>query len=167
MQMMITGVVSRGYQFASGAAVGREKKPSPFSAGTIALQMPHFRDVGIDLEDMVPGLKLATINLEIGNKVRLLRADYSARIDWTANEDERIDPEQFSFIRCCFIYKAGGPDVPYAYYPGLIYYPHPETKPTTNWHHFDKLEVLTQEVRGLAYGTPAAIACRSDAFEPF
>jgi hypothetical protein len=166
MQTIYTGVVGRGFQFASGEAVGRKDNPSPFSKGTLELQKPHFERRGIDLETLVPGLRRGTINLELSRKLILRRADYVASlVDWTQGEETRIPPETFSFVRCCFVYPLGDGSV--GYYPGLLYYPHPETKPTTNRHNFDALEVLTRDVAGLAYGTPASVICRADAFEEF
>lgn len=168
MQIEFTGVVGRGFQFASGEAVDRDHHPSPFPAGTLKMQRPYFEKQGIDLEALVPGLKWATINVELGRKLRLASADYVARkVDWTESVEGpgRIGPETFSFVRCCFVYPLG--EGALGYYPGLIYYPHPETKPTTNRHYFDALEVLTTRVPNLAYGTPAGIVCRADAFVDF
>lgn len=159
-----SGVVTQGFQFASGEAVGRAEKPSPFSKGTIELQHPYFLAKKLDLEALVPGLKRATINLELGRKLILNDADYSATIDWTKDEPTRIEPETFSFVHCCFVYPLAGGDGKLGYYPGLLYYPHPETKPKTNTHAFDVLEILTREVPGLVRGTPASVVCRADAF---
>ncbi|MFL6844363.1 MAG: hypothetical protein ACJ8ER_05735 [Allosphingosinicella sp.] len=90
----------------------------------------------------------------------LRRPDFTAaEVDWTAEEPDpkaRIAPETFSFIRCRFRYRR-------SHYPGLLYYPHPETKPGTNAHHYDVLEVLSVPVAGLEPGAPASVVCRADA----
>lgn len=165
MQTVFTGMISPGFQFASGDAVGREKNPSPFSAGTLALQRPHFKQAGLDLEALIPGLHWATINLELDRKLLLVRGDFPpVSIDWAGNEAEKVGPETFSFVHCCFVYPDAGNPAASAYHPGLIYYPHPETKPGTNRHNYGVLEVLTRWIGNLRYGTPAGIICRADAF---
>ena len=168
MQKVYTGIVGRGFQFASGQAAGRPDFPYPM--GTLKMQDKLFRKQKIDLKSLVPGLFWGTINLEISRKLILKGGDHIAwNVDWTAKmpKDKRIDPETFSFIHCCFVYPAGQPGGGSRYYPGLLYYPHPETKPKTNRHAFDALEVLTREVPNLVYGTPASVICRADAFEEF
>ena len=54
--MRMKGRVIKGHQVASGKAID-----SPFSAGTIALQKPLFKKLGLDLSQMFNG----TINLAI------------------------------------------------------------------------------------------------------
>ncbi|MEA3017532.1 MAG: hypothetical protein QOI38_2254, partial [Sphingomonadales bacterium] len=103
-------------------------------------------------------------------KLKLERPDYTARaVDWTKDLEgkARIAPETFSFTRCCLAYPSPNQDGAWSYYPGLIYYPHPETKPGTNAHNFNALEILTSEVPNLVYGTTASVICRADAFVPF
>ena len=168
MQTVYTGVVGRGFQFASGHAAGRPDFRYPM--GTLKMQEALFKKQRIDLEALVPGLFWGTVNLEISRKLILKAGDHIARdVDWTASlpEEDRIDPETFSFVHCCFAYPAPAPGRGIRYYPGLLYYPHPETKPKTNRHNFDVLEVLTEKVPGLVYGTLAAVICRADAFEEF
>ncbi|HEX8571618.1 MAG TPA: hypothetical protein VF759_02575 [Allosphingosinicella sp.] len=168
MQTIYTGIVARGFQFASGAAVGRTENGSPFPAGTLQMQREHFKAAGVDFDRLVPGLKMATINLRLDVELELARPDRTVPlVDWTVDVEDpraRIPPETFSFVRCCFVYPA--PDWPgrFAYYPGLLYYPHPETKPATNAHDYGVLEVLAQEVPNLRYDTLASVICRADAF---
>ncbi|HEX8364043.1 MAG TPA: hypothetical protein VF603_02025 [Allosphingosinicella sp.] len=159
MYVIHAGTVTSGFQFASGGAVGRGTDPSPFGAGTLALQHPHFKARGLDLAAEIPSLVWGTINVELEREVSLARADRTIPdIDWTSDGvPTRIPPETFSFVRCCFAFDD-------RYFPGLIYYPHPETKPNTNRHRYDVLEVLTCRVDGLTMGSSAAIMCRADAF---
>ncbi len=159
MYVIHEGTITSGFQFASGAAVGRETNPSPYGAGTLFLQHPHFKARGFDVEAEVPGMVWGTINLELERDLALARADHTfPNVDWTAEgAATRIAPETFSFVRCCFAFDE-------RYFPGLIYYPHPETKPNTNVHRFNVLEVLTSRVEGLMNGAAAAIVCRKDAF---
>ena len=155
------GVVGRGFQFASGEAVGRNVDPSPFSRGTLRLQDAHFQARGFDLADAIPGLHWGTVNVELGVELVLASPDLTlSLVDWTAGESDpaaRIAPESFSFVRCCLAHDGN-------FHAGYIYYPHPETKPATNAHRYHVLEVLTHRVDGLAYGEPASVICRSDAF---
>ncbi|HTU09773.1 MAG TPA: hypothetical protein VMG08_02650 [Allosphingosinicella sp.] len=168
MQRILTGTITSGFQFASGEAVGRAENPSPFRAGTLRTQQPYLAALRIDLERLVPGLRWGTINLRLGEELVLGRADHVAEaLDWTREETGagRIPPETFSFVHCCFVYARGGAGG-CAYHPGLIYYPHPETKPTTNAHRYDVLEILTTPVAGLKTGAEASLVCRADAFRP-
>jgi hypothetical protein len=161
MDVIHAGIVGRGFQFASGGAVGRAEHPSPFSDATLRLQERHLLARGIDLDRLVPGRRLGTINVSLPYALVLTRPDFTAEaVDWTANEPDpaaRIAPETFSFAHCCFCHAG-------RYYPGLIYYPHPETKPATNAHAYDVLEVIAPPVADLAEGAAVAIVCRADAF---
>jgi hypothetical protein len=153
------GLVSSGFQFASGGAVGRED--DPFPDATLTLQHRRFLERGFDLDRLVPGRVLGTINVKLGQELVLRRADITIPLlDWTSDLDDpraRIAPETFSFVRCTLNFM-GRP------YSGAIYYPHPETKPATNAHHYDVLEVIAPPVSGLQAGAPATVACAADAF---
>lgn len=154
-----TGIVSSGFQFASGAAVGRAD--NPFPDATLTLQHRRFLERGFDLGRLVPDRALGTINVKLNRELVLRRADVTVPLlDWTSDLDDpkaRIDPETFSFVRCTFGYDG-------RIYPGALYYPHPETKPATNAHHYDVLEVIAPRVTGLQPGMPATITCAADAF---
>lgn len=155
------GVVGDGFRFASGGAVGRADNPYPDA--TLRLQQPHLRARGIDLDALVPGWVVGTINVRLDHELVLGRPDLTAALlDWTGDLDDpraRIAPESFSFVHCR-LHHAGRD------YPGLIYYPHPETKPVVNAHHHDVLEVIAPRVEGLKPGDPVRVACRADAFVP-
>ena len=164
MLTVFSGVTTRGFQFASGDAVGRSFNPSPYSDSVLKLQIPYFLEAGIDLNKIMPNFRLGTINVELGKKVILNSSDYCAPlVGWTKDEPgppSDFAPETFSFVHCCFVFEG-------KYHPALIYYPHPETKPSVNRHHFDILEVLTYNIPGIQPGLRADIVCRSDAFVPF
>jgi hypothetical protein len=155
------GIVGSGFQSASGGAVGRADNPYP--APTLLLQQPHLRARGIDLDALVPGWFVGTINVVLPYGLFLAKADMTADLlDWTSDLGDpkaRIPPESFSFVHGTLHH--GG-----ARYLGLIYYPHPETKPSVNAHHYDVLEVIAPPVAGLRRGDPVAIACRAGAFVP-
>jgi hypothetical protein len=104
-----------------GVASGRSSS-SPYPAGTIALQTPHFAAAGLDLSPFQP----ATLNLDFGpSRWRLQHPDHCIeRLRWT----DRHPPETFSFWRCGLRRSAAGSAAGTAVLEALIYYPHPETK---------------------------------------
>lgn len=127
------GVVVAGHGVASGRADN-----SPFPAGTIALQAPHFAVRGLDLTPFV----LATVNLDLAPQRLELRSPRWAFADvaWT----DVHPPEAFSFVECAV--TRGGERV-----EGLVYHPHPETKPM---HHQPStvVELLLPRLVGLGPG---------------
>ena len=133
MTRQAKGVVVAGHGVASGCA-----DDSPFAAGTISLQTPHFAARGLDLVPFVP----ATVNLDLA-PVRLV--PHAPR--WTFPEVEWTDvhgPETFSFVECTV--RRGEETV-----AGLVYLPHPETKPM---HHQPGtvVELLLPHLPGLGAG---------------
>jgi hypothetical protein len=155
------GFVAAGFQLASGEAVGRAVAPSPFPAGTLRMQDPHFRGRGVDLGVEVPGLVWGTVNVRLDLELALGRPDITLEdVAWAAAIPGMDSPrETFSFVRCCLAHDD-------RYYPGMIYYPHPETKLGTNRHDYHVLEVLASRVDGIKPGAAAAVICRGDAFRP-
>jgi hypothetical protein len=126
------GVVQAGYGVASGIA-----SESPYPGGTIALQMPFFRDLGLDLGDCF----LGTLNVNVAPfEMRILRPRFRfERVEWVAGV-----VETFSFCRCVVEFGSVG-------YEGWIYYPHPETKPD-HFHFPGLVEVIAPRILGLGYG---------------
>lgn len=132
--IQISATIKPGYGVASG-----QGSHSPYPAGSIALQTPFFRDRGLDLSPYFPG----TLNLSIHpQQFQLTQPQYTFRqVAWFPG----IPPEDFSFSVCQLETHQG--DRP----QGLIYYPHPETKPD----HFQDpsiIEVLAPFLPGLAAG---------------
>lgn len=126
-----------------GVASGQNRDPR-FPGGTLAMQIPTFLALGMDLRRFYRG----TINLSIAPwsyAVHEPRITFR-KVRWA----EREPPEDFSFFDCRILRARAGP------VEGLIYYPHPETKPT----HFqapDVLEVLTVWLPDLRSGTELLI----------
>jgi hypothetical protein len=134
--IQVKGTVKRGH----GVASGRASDPR-FLHGTIAMQQPYFQHRGLDLERYFAG----TINVSIyPHTYAIARAKYTFRdVKWCADAPS----EDFSFFDCRLILP-GKIEV-----AGLIYYPHPDTKP----EHFqspDILEIMTEYIQGLAYEDP-------------
>ena len=107
----IQGKLQSGYGVASGQAI-----QSPYPQGTITLQTPHFQALGLNLNPYYPG----TLNISIAPaQFRLLQPQWTfPLVPWYPQSC----PETFSFSPCLVQYA--GQEM-----SGLIYYPHPETKP--------------------------------------
>ncbi len=132
--LRVNGIVKQGH----GVASGRSGDPR-FPNGTIAMQKPFFKERGLDLDRYFPG----TINVSIDPyKYAIVRAKYTFRdVKWAS----AAPSEDFSFFDCRLLLNNG------TKLAGLIYYPHPDTKP----EHFqdpDILEIMTELIQGLEYG---------------
>ncbi|MDJ0728522.1 MAG: hypothetical protein QNJ33_00865 [Crocosphaera sp.] len=129
----VTGIITKGHQVASGMA-----KDSPYPQGTIKMQTPFFKQLGLDIASFFPG----TLNINIRPyKFKLHNPQYTFEtVQWNPHSPA----ETFSFSACQVVYKK-------AKYAGLIYYPHPETKPT-HFQDDSTLEILTQPLDCIEYG---------------
>jgi hypothetical protein len=132
--IQVKGRVTKGHGVASGQA-----GDARFPQGTIAMQKPFFQTLGLDLEGYFPG----TINLSIApHQYAIRNAKYTFRnLKWSPTSPA----EDFSFFDCRLLIS-GDRSI-----SGLIYYPHPETKP----EHFqaaDILEILAPPIDALSYG---------------
>ncbi len=130
----ITATVHKGHRVASGLN-GNPK----FPGGTLAMQAPFFAALGLDITVYHPG----TLNLSIAPwRYEVVAPRLTFRqVRWHPTEPA----EDFSFFDC-ELRPAGGEPV-----RGLVYYPHPETKPG-HFQAADVLEVLAPTMPGLAYG---------------
>ena len=123
-----------GYRVASG-----QNRDARFPGGTLKMQAPFFRELGVDLDAYFPG----TVNVSIApNRYRTVEARHTFRqVKW-----HPVEPaEDFSFFDLRLI-RPGQPSL-----EGYVYFPHPETKP----EHFQKpdvLELLLPRVDGMHYG---------------
>ncbi|MEA3207531.1 MAG: hypothetical protein QOE70_588 [Chthoniobacter sp.] len=126
--------IVRGHQVASG----RNGDPR-FPGGTLRMQMPHFRALGLELAAFYPG----TLNVSIAPlRYRVARPRVTFRaVQWHPSEPA----EDFSFFEVRLL-RIDEPPV-----EGLIYHPHPETKPE-HFQQADVLELLLPFVEGLPVG---------------
>lgn len=133
----IPGIVIQGYGVASGSYSTR------FPGGTIRAQSPYFEARGVDISPYYPG----TLNVDIApRRFTLVRPGHTLTdVSWWPG----VPPETFSFSPCRVILPAGPID-------GLIYYPHPETKPE---HHQPAtvIEILAPFMENLAVGAPVKL----------
>jgi CTP-dependent riboflavin kinase len=129
----VNGIVVEGHQVASGKG-----KASPYPEGSIAMQIPFFQQLGLDLKSFFPG----TLNVSIAPRTFVMqRPEYTFRnVEWTALHP----PEHFSFSRCRVYYQNGR-------YDAFIYYPHPETK-RTHFQDNSTLEIIAPAIANLQYG---------------
>lgn len=135
-----TARVLQGHRVASGM----NRNPR-FPGGTLKMQAPFFRELGVDIDAFHPG----TINISLTPlRYRVKQPRHTFRnLRW-----HPVEPaEDFSFFDLRLL-RDGQPDL-----PGLIYFPHPETKP----EHFqqpDVLELLLPHVDGMHYGMELTLA---------
>jgi hypothetical protein len=139
----VKGCVKKGY----GVASGQAQNPR-FPQGTIEMQKSFFHDRGLDLSAYFSG----TINLSIVPcKYEIKQAKCTFKqVKWSPNDPA----EDFSFFDCQIIIE------PSKVINGLIYYPHPETKP----EHFqspDIIEILAPYIDELSYGDELILVVNS------
>ncbi|MFM2176390.1 MAG: hypothetical protein RL015_488 [Verrucomicrobiota bacterium] len=130
----IPATIVQGHRVASGL----NGNPM-FPGGTLRMQLPFFAALGLDLNSFYPG----TLNVSITPlSYRIVKPKLSFRnVKWHPTEPA----EDFSFFDVT-VHRDKWPAV-----SGLIYFPHPDTKPT----HFQKpdvLELLLPWTKGLSYG---------------
>lgn len=131
-KQVVTELIS-GHQIASGRAAN-----SPYPAGSIELQIPFFKDLGLNLAKCFSG----TLNLSIKpHRFEWIEPDFQFKdVAWI----DGFPPETFWFAECSvhFLDKA---------YSAWIYYPHPATK-TQHFHSDHVLEIIAENIPGIAYG---------------
>lgn len=129
----VNGIITRGHQVASGHAAN-----SRYPEGTITMQKPLFKQLGLDLTDCHD----ATLNVAIAPLTFAIQKPTLTfrQVEWTSLHP----PEDFSFSRCKVMSHGRT-------YDGWIYYPHPETKED----HFQSpstLEILAPFIPNIHYG---------------
>jgi hypothetical protein len=144
--LKVMGVVIRGHGVASGQADDR-----PYPDGSIRMQIPFFKELGLDLTEYYP----ATLNISITPfRFTVTNPEYTFRnVEWT----HLHPPEHFSFSRCRITYDNKT-------YDGWIYYPHPETKK----NHFQNdhiLEIISQYVPDIGYGNKIEVIIKAEEIE--
>lgn len=141
----VRGRIVRGHQVAS--------KPSEhYPRGTIEMQLPFFRSLGLDLGAFHP----ATLNVSIAPYRYGARApEHTFRgVRWTSEHP----PEDFSFSACRIEHKG-------VERGGWIYYPHPETKE----RHFQNpsiIEIIAPHIPGVEYGDEVAVKIKTAEITP-
>ena len=131
--MTVEGVVCPGHRVASGLAAD-----TPYPQGTIEMQAPFFRQLGLDLRPYY----LGTLNVTIRPyQFRVKQPEYRfEQVKWSPEHEA----ESFSFSRFQVVFAND-------LYEGLIYYPHPETK-IGHFQDPSTLEVLAPPIPQIGYG---------------
>jgi len=131
----VRGIVERGYRVASGDTEDSEYYPY----GTIELQLPKFKERGLDLTQYYS----ATLNISIKPYTFEMKNPEITfkNVAWTS--PDKHPPEHFSFSRCRVIFKNKS-------YDGWVYYPHPETK-KRHFQRPDLIEIIAEKIDGISY----------------
>ncbi|WP_169927024.1 hypothetical protein [Brunnivagina elsteri] len=140
MNIQVKGTIAPGYGVASGKG-----GDSRFPQGTIEMQKPFFQELGLDLSPYFSG----TLNISIHpHRYRVKSFKYTfINVKWSS-----IQPaEDFSFADCRILFNDSS-------FEGLIYYPHPDTKPD-HFQAADILEVIAPKIDGLKYGDELILEC--------
>ena len=148
----VSAIVLQGHQVASGRSLADRRFPE----GTIRMQMPFFKERGVDLETYFGGdFVYGTLNLSVEPFTRtiLKPAHYLLGIKWT----DVLPAENFYLSEAQIVFKGRTSRA-------MIYIPDSKTKPD----HFQKpstIEVIAQTIPAIGYGDavtlvydPAAIA---------
>jgi hypothetical protein len=140
----LSGIVVLGHGVASGRASN-----SPYPTGSIAMQMPFFKVLGLDLRHCWPG----TLNVSIAPHIwELLAPDHCfENLAWT----HLHPPETFSFVQVQLSWRGQQTTA-------WLYRPHPETKAA---HHQKPsiMEIIAPRLEGLNYGDAVKVAFASNA----
>ena len=133
MTIALHGTILKGHGVASGASA-----ESPYPTGSIAMQSPFFKALGLDLS----GCYFGTLNVSIAPKQwKIVRpAFHFENVKWT----DLHPPETFSFVPCEITHRT-------ATVKGWLYYPHPETK-AAHWQDASVMEIIAPRLDGLGYG---------------
>lgn len=135
---IVPGTVAQGHGVASGKAGDKR-----FPGGTVAMQVPFFKALGLDLSGFHPG----TINVDCSPWS--FRPGPEALLFELVKWHPEMPAETFSFARATLIHAGKR-------HPAYIYLPHPETKA----EHFQPgcvAEVIAPRIEGLAYGDKVSI----------
>ena len=127
----VAGMVMEGHRVAS-------QKSEHYPRGAVEMQLPFFRELGLDLSPYF----LGTINVSIEpHTFTMVNPQYTFHdVNWT----EAHPPEHFSFSACRILFAGQE-------YEAWVYYPHPETKK----RHFQNpslVEVIAKYIPGIQYG---------------
>lgn len=137
------GTVKAGHGVASGRSAGTVGNPYP--QGSIAMQVPYFKSLGLDLSPCFSG----TINLDVAPKSwQILKADHCfENLRWT----DLHPPETFSFAALQVLWQG-------TWHAGWLYHPHPETK-ATHLQNSSVMELILPKLSGLSTGLVLSVRC--------
>ncbi len=134
----VSGILIKGHRVASGLSAD-----SPYPGGSIALQTPFFKKLGLDLSPFYQG----TLNIDIQpESFEMREPDYVFKaVNWI----DIIPPEDFFFKHC----RLSGH---FFKMDGLIYYPSPKTK-VQHFQAASLIEILAPYIPNLKYGSSVTL----------
>ena len=136
--MLLKGKIVKGHGVASGIS-----KTTPYPKGSLEMQFPFFKKMGLDLYQFYMG----TLNLDIRPYLwKPINPDYYLKhVNWT----DQIPPESFMFFECELTFESKT-------YPGIIYFPDPKTK-VQHFQAENMIEVLSTKIDNIIYGKEIVI----------
>ncbi|MGO8739483.1 hypothetical protein [Rhodoblastus sp.] len=149
----VAAVIKQGYRVASGRAFDGHDQRFNADGGTIRLQIPKFRERGLDIDSYFGGtVDEAFVSGTLGCDIRprrmtILRPEYHFKsVRWT----DKFDRERPGFSEDFFLSEAA---ILFAgkSFKALIYIPSPETK-VAHFHPPTTIEVIAQKIDGIKYG---------------
>ncbi|WP_342806656.1 hypothetical protein [Alteromonas sp. M12] len=145
-QIIISGVVVQGHQVASGKGAG-----SPYPAGTIEMQRPFFKHLGLDISECFDG----TLNVQLPVcAFRILKPTFCfENLHWAKG----FNQETFSLVKCQIKFQV-------QQFDAWVYYPHPETK-TQHFQQQNIIEILAPPIVNIHYGDNVTLMFNSDTIE--
>jgi hypothetical protein len=149
----VGAVIKPGYRVASGRALEGHDQRFNADGGTIRLQIPKFRELGLDMDRYFGGKPdeayvAGTLGCDISPvRMTIRRHEYHFRsVRWTDKFDQERPgfTEDFYLSEASILFRGTS-------FKALIYIPAPETKPA----HFrppTTIEVIAQKIDGIGYG---------------
>lgn len=140
MRQKAKGTIIEGHRIASGTSLVDRRFPT----GSIRMQMPLFKEQGLDLDAYFKGrFVLGTLNVSLEPQlIEILKPEYFMRaIKWT----DHFPPEDFYLSPSALTYNN-------VTYRGMLYIPAPSTKPD----HFNPptaIDVLAEPIPDIRYGS--------------
>lgn len=151
MTEIINGKIVEGYRVASGQSTNDDRFNK--FGGTIALQQPFFKNIGLDLDlffssEWVKG----TLNISIApHKYEIIHPDYFfENIHWT----DLLPAENFYFVELGILFQN-------KLYKGLLYQPDPKTK-SDHFQPPEIMEIIAQNIPNAVYGEDISIIIEGD-----
>ena len=136
----VAGILTKGY----GVASGIRAVDSRFAAGSIRMQMPYFRQLGLDFDQYFENDWIAgtlNITVEAFESFTIFKPDFHFRnMKWV----EFDKPEDFLLVETTVVFHG-------IRYRGLIYQVDPETK-MDHPHQSNMIEVISKSIPKIEYG---------------
>lgn len=149
----VGAVIRPGYRVASGQAFEGHDQRFNEDGGTIRLQIPKFRERGLDIDQYFGGgideaYVAATLGCDISpRRMTIVRPEYHFRsVRWTDKFDQQSPgfTEDFYLSPAAILFAGKS-------FKALIYIPAPETKPA-HVHPPTTIEVIAQKIDRIKYG---------------